>query len=99
MGGVEYHVNGEWYSVCDEGFDDVAARVTCRSLGNNFTDGLAIKGSAFGKMDGKTLISDLKCSGKEKDLSECLMKFNQTSCRNYASVYCSNSTIEKKGMF
>ncbi|VDI52977.1 deleted in malignant brain tumors 1 protein [Mytilus galloprovincialis] len=97
MGGVEYHRNGEWYSICDEGFDDQAARVTCRSLGNNFTDGLAIKGSAFGKIKGKTLISDLKCYGRESDLSECKMKFNTTTCTAYASVYCSNTTIEKKG--
>jgi hypothetical protein len=97
MGGIEYHVNGEWYSICDKGFDDNAAKVTCKSLGNNYTDGLAIRGSAFGKIKGKTLISDLRCTGKESDLSECHMKFNQTKCTMYASVYCSNSTIEKKG--
>lgn len=101
MGGVEVYNKEQrkWYGICDTGFSNAAATVVCRSLGLDYVDGRAINGSAYGNISGEVLYTNVKCSGKEKDFTECTYDFNKTRCDSgmYASVMCSNKTIVDTG--
>lgn len=97
-GGLEVYQNGVWYGVCDSDFDAKAALVACRSVKKNFVDARSIPGSAYGNISVKIGISRIQCTGKESDLTECKIEVNSVcSSRHYASVYCSNTTIEDTG--
>jgi len=52
--------------VCHDSWDDVDARVVCRSLG--FTGGKATLRSKFGRVPDNFVMDDIKCSGKEVGL-------------------------------
>ncbi|KAL4227454.1 scavenger receptor [Mactra antiquata] len=95
-GGIEIHKSGQWYGVCDTGFDYTAGIVTCKSINASFTDARIIPGSAYGNISGDIMYSNVKCFGNETDLTLCPMDFN-TTCTSgyYVSVYCSYKTIEK----
>ena len=100
MGGLEmFTSNGSKVGVCDTGFDDRAAKVACRSLGLNYTDGRTIKGSAFGNISGPILYTTVRCSGSESDIKECELQTSGSCASNqYASVFCSKTTISDTGM-
>lgn len=65
----------------------------------DYVDERAINRSANGNISGEVLYTNVKCSGKEKDFTECTYDFNKTRCDSgmYASVMCSNKTIVDKG--
>ncbi|XP_061172170.1 deleted in malignant brain tumors 1 protein-like [Saccostrea echinata] len=101
MGGVEVYNKEQktWFGICDTGFSNAAAKVVCRSLGLDYTDGRAINGSAYGNISGEVLYTNVKCSGQETDFTQCIYDFNKTKCESgmYASVMCSNKTIVDTG--
>ena len=71
-GRLEVFHNGEWGSVCDDGFDASDANVVCRTLGF----GRAIRFSCCGRKgegDAKSKIwlSNLACTGSEQHLFNC----------------------------
>ena len=69
-GRVEVNYNGEWGTVCDDGWDDTDAGVVCRQLGFG-SSGTAIGSAAFGQGSGSVLLDYVLCTGSEVTLFRC----------------------------
>uniref|UniRef100_A0A8C8SSF1 Soluble scavenger receptor cysteine-rich domain-containing protein SSC5D n=1 Tax=Pelusios castaneus TaxID=367368 RepID=A0A8C8SSF1_9SAUR len=71
-GRVEVHVDGQWGTVCDDGWDMDDVAVVCRQLGCGKT-GVALTSKVYGP--GPTsypvLMTDVKCQGTEASLGSC----------------------------
>ncbi|ESO86370.1 hypothetical protein LOTGIDRAFT_129408, partial [Lottia gigantea] len=101
QGRVEIQHAGEWGTVCDDGFDDNAAKVVCRQL--NFKNVIAVPlTSAYftngtGDPSKKILLDDVKCTGNETGLGVCLHKgWGTTNCQHSedAGVMCIPKAIK-----
>ena len=77
-GRVEVNYNGEWGTVCDDGWDDTDADVVCRQLGFG-TYGYSHNHSYFGQGSGPIWLDNVQCSGSESTLVTCVhLGFNVT---------------------
>ena len=66
-GRVEVNYNGEWGTVCDDGWDDTDAGVVCRQLGFG-SSGTAI---GFSKHSNHIFLTNVSCAGHEATLARC----------------------------
>ena len=69
-GRVEVNYNGEWGTVCDDGWDDTDAGVVCRQLGFG-SSGTAIGSAGFGQGSGSIWLNSVTCTGSESTLASC----------------------------
>ena len=69
-GRVEVNYNGEWGTVCDDGWNDTDAGVVCRQLGFG-SSGTAIGSAGFGQGSGSIWLDSVSCSGNELALAAC----------------------------
>jgi len=69
-GRVEVNYNGEWGTVCNDGWNDINAGVVCRQMGFG-SSGMSIGSSSFGQISGLSLLADVKCNGTETSLVDC----------------------------
>ena len=69
-GRVEVNYNGEWGTVCDDGWDDTDAGVVCRQLGFG-SSGTAIGSAGFGQGSGSILLDNIECIGNEPIITSC----------------------------
>ena len=87
-GRVEQYYAGSWGTVCDDNWDLNDAKVVCRQLGL----GRALKattGTFFGRGSGRTVLSNVDCTGHETALGWCLHSaWNSRSCSQAAGVVC-----------
>ena len=92
-GRLEVYYNGEWGTVCDDGWDDTDAGVVCRQLGFG-SSGTAIGSAGFGQVSGPILLDGVVCTGNELVLAHChSLGVNVTMSCNHnddAGVRCSN---------
>ena len=92
-GRVEIYYNGEWGTVCDDGWNTADATVVCRQLGFYSSAYNYAYGSAhYGQGTGPILLSRLSCIGNEPNLTDCSQSSVGTkNCTHSddASVYCS----------
>ncbi|XP_030847769.1 scavenger receptor cysteine-rich protein [Strongylocentrotus purpuratus] len=69
-GRVEVLFDGEWGTVCDDGWDLTDANVVCESLGlGAATD--AFQTAFFGQGTGTIVLDDVSCSGDETSIFDC----------------------------
>ena len=89
-GRVEVHHNGEWGTVCDDGWDMNDAQVVCSELGL----GPAITArhnASYGQGDGHVWLDNLNCTGIERTIRMCPHRgWGDTKCghSNNAGVQC-----------
>ncbi|XP_042309050.1 deleted in malignant brain tumors 1 protein-like [Sceloporus undulatus] len=96
-GRVEVLFNGEWGTVCDDGWNLADAQVVCRELGCGEALS-ALGGAYFGQGNGFIWLDDVKCLGTEAYLSQCNYvmtnpeRTKKHDCRHEedASVVCSD---------
>ena len=90
-GRVEVYHNGEWGTVCDDGWSSTDARVVCRQLGLG-TYGSSRNYAYYGQGSGPIWLDNVYCTGSESTISSCShLGFNVTrSCSHSedAGVWC-----------
>ena len=93
---MEVNYNGEWGTVCDDGWDDTDAGVVCRQLGLG-SSGTAIGSSeavtGSGQGSGLIWLDRVQCTGNELTLARCAHLgvgiTGNCSHSNNAAVRCS----------
>ena len=94
---MEVNYNGEWGTVCDDGWDDIDAGVVCRQLGFGLS-GTAIGWAGFGQGSGPIWLDSVICTGNEPSVALCgyLGAGVLTSCYHYedAGVRCSADGVK-----
>ncbi|NXN10700.1 DMBT1 protein, partial [Indicator maculatus] len=91
-GRVEVSREGQWGTVCDDGWDLRDARVVCRQLGCGAAEA-APGGARFGQGSGQIWLDDVACTGGEETLAQCPARpWGHSNCqhREDASVVCSD---------
>lgn len=85
-GRVEVYHEGEWGTVCDDGWDLAEAQVVCRQL--NFPGAKSVViGKNYGEANGPIWLDDMKCEGTEKRLSSCsFLNWGVTDCSHKEDV-------------
>ena len=69
-GRLEVLINGEWGTVCDDGWDINDAHVACRELGYSYA--LSYQCCAqYGRGSGRVWLDNVGCSGEEDSLLNC----------------------------
>ena len=90
-GRVEVNYNGEWGTVCDDGWDDTDAGIVCRQLGFG-SYGSSYGGALFSQGSGPIWLDNIACIGTESTIASCgHLGFNITRyCNHYedAGVKC-----------
>ena len=69
-GRVEVFINGEWGTVCDDGWDINDANVVCRELGYSYALSYQCC-SRYGAGSGRIWLDGVGCSGVEQRLLSC----------------------------
>ena len=67
---MEVNYDGEWGTVCDDGWSYYDARVLCRQLGFGYS-ATYYSNAYFGEGLGPILLSNLACTGSESSLADC----------------------------
>ena len=70
IGRVEIFYNGEWGTICDDGWDLQDAMVACRQLGYGRAV-KALKGSSVPDGSGKIWLDNVACTGSEVNVFSC----------------------------
>ena len=94
---MEVNYNGEWGTVCDDGWDDTDAGVVCIQLGFG-SSGTAIGSAGFGQGSGPILLDGVLCSGNELALTNCghIGINNIRSCNHAEDAGVSCTSIQSK---
>ena len=70
VGRVEVQHEGEWGTVCDEGWDKKDAQVVCQE--NGFIKAIhETRRAKYGQGSGKVWLKNVNCKGSEMSLTTC----------------------------
>ena len=94
-GRVEVYHNGEWGTVCDDGWDLNDAQVVCSELGYGYATA-AVLHAFYGWGSGQIWLDDVNCVGTEVAIRNC--SHNGWGLHNCyhgedASVRCSSGDV------
>ncbi len=82
--------NGQWGTVCDDGWDASDAAVVCREMGCG--NAIEVKSAAyFGQGSGPVWMNNVSCNGTESTLKNCVLSGRvQQNCSHEkdAGVIC-----------
>jgi len=95
-GRLEIYHNGSWGTVCDDGFDDAAARVVCHVLGFGYVGGTK-SAKDYGVGTGTIWLDGVSCSGTESHLGMCFRRgWSQHKCGHDedVAVLCDDNLTE-----
>ncbi|CAC5424589.1 unnamed protein product [Mytilus coruscus] len=84
QGRLEVTYKGEWGTVCDRYFDDVDAEVACKQLG--YCSGIMHPADLIRDGQGAIWLNEVKCSGSESKLLNCIYNKDTTRCSHYHDV-------------
>ncbi|KAF7284717.1 hypothetical protein GWI33_021726 [Rhynchophorus ferrugineus] len=91
-GRLEVKHNGLWGSVCDDDFNEDAAKIVCQTLG--YRGSASIKKDAyFGRSDGPIWLDQVTCLGNESSIETCThWDWGEHNCDHSEDVgiVCSN---------
>ena len=87
-GRVEVYYNGEWGTVCDDGWDTADATVVCRQLGF-YSSVRAYRSATYGRGAGPIWLSRLSCFGNESSLFEC----GQLTIENKNCIHSDDASV------
>ena len=85
--------DGEWVTVCDDGFTDLEASVACRQLG--YGDGTALTNLNYAASGLEVVLTDVQCRGTESTLFVCDLVEGNTGCtaREEVGVRCRSAAV------
>ena len=90
---MEVYYNGQWGTVCDNGWNLNDAEVVCRQLG--YGPAIAARRyAAYGQGSGEIWLADLNCVGTELNIGHCSHKgWGVHYCSHYrdAGIKCADS--------
>ncbi|RXN00328.1 Neurotrypsin [Acipenser ruthenus] len=89
-GRLEVYYNGQWGTVCDDGWTESNIQVVCKQLGFRYVEGSVQPHFAVGT--GPVFLDDVSCSGKESSLVQCgRREWRKHDCTHQedVSVVCS----------
>ncbi|KAM7142967.1 neurotrypsin isoform 2-T2 [Molossus nigricans] len=89
-GRVEVFIRGQWGTICDDGWTDKDAAVTCRQLGYR-GPARARAMAYFGEGKGPIHMDNVECTGAERSLADCIkQEIGRHNCRHSedAGVIC-----------
>jgi len=69
QGRLEVYYNNVWGTVCDDNFDDAAARVVCNMLGYGYFG--RFLNNHYGAGSGTIWLDNVQCSGIETNIANC----------------------------
>ncbi|CAC5424574.1 DMBT1 [Mytilus coruscus] len=99
QGRLEVSHNGEWGTVCDNNFEDIDAEVACKQLG--YCSGIMQPKLLIRDGHGPIWLNDVKCSGSERRLLNCIYNEDTSHCRHSEDVgiHCFlNCSTEDEGV-
>ncbi|KAJ8027177.1 Deleted in malignant brain tumors 1 protein [Holothuria leucospilota] len=100
-GRVEVLIFGEWGTICDDSWDILDGHVVCRESGYTAAQSVTT-GSSFGSGEGRIWLDEVRCTGTEASIANCLHAgYGNNNCNHMedAGVVCSadNETIRLVG--
>ena len=87
---MEVYHNGEWGTVCDDGWNLNDAQVVCSELGYSSAV-TAVPSAFYGQGGGQIWLNDMNCIGTEETIADCPHSgwgSNNCSHEKDASVNC-----------
>ena len=86
-GRLEVYYEGRWGTVCDDFFNNNAARVVCRQLGFNPVSAILVSSSTFGQGTGPIWLDNVNCNGSEPNIDSCIHNaWGSHNCHHHEDV-------------
>jgi len=95
-GRLEVYHNGTWGTVCDEHFNNAAAKVVCNTLTGRLAGHFI--GNRYGAGRGPIWLDNVRCNGTEKNILDCQHNgWRSHFCRHHNDVSVSCPTVRLVG--